>query len=696
MEPLAHGTPDKATTNYESIAALFPAVLSEALDDDGNTVRAIDVDLLRQEINGHVVDGSHEAYHLDWPGKRAALAYANSPTSDTLRPLIDDSVSFDTTKNAFIEGDNLEALKLLQESYLGQVKLIYIDPPYNTGGDLVYRDNFATLKQQYQVNAGQIDDEGNRLLSNPDTSGRYHSDWLSMIYPRLKVASRLLREDGVIMVSIDDAEQASLRRVMDQVFGERNFIAQLVWEKGRKNDAKFFSAGHEYVLVYAKSQRHLRDLETKWREEKPGAREIWDEYTRLREIHGEDYAAIERAISAWFRSLPKSDPSKKWARYKRIDADGPWRDRDISWPGGDGPMYEVIHPVTGLPVKIPDGGWRYSDPAEMQRQIELGLVEFRDDHTEPPFRKAHLRPVSEEPESIEDDGGESSEGETELAMQVRGSYFYKQSQVAVRHLRALMGVKVFNNPKDHAELARLFEYVLDGKDGIIMDFFAGSGTTAEAVFEVCARTGLNCPVVLVQLPEDLDENVKTATGSAKTTLKNAIKYLDDRGKPHSLAELTKARVRLAGESVLAERKDNGWNGDVGFRVFKIGTTNYKDVEATPDLVKQETLAGTVDTIKPDRSSEDLLFQVILDWGMDLSAPITREKIEGREVFSVDNDGLIACFADEVSRPVLEAIAKRMPTFAVFKDLAFPNDSSRINADQIFREMSPDTEPLKVI
>lgn len=695
MEPLVHVTQDTATANYDALAALFPAAVSESVDDDGNTVRAIDVDVLRQEINGHVVEGPQEAYHLDWPGKREALAYANRPTSNTLRPIRDDSVSFDMTKNLFIEGDNLEALKLLQESYLGQVKLIYIDPPYNTGGDLVYRDNFATLRQQYQVNAAQVDDEGNRLLSNPDTSGRYHSDWLSMIYPRLKVASRLLREDGVVMVSIDDAEQASLRRIMDQVFGERNFIAQLVWEKGRKNDAKFFSNGHEYLLVYAKSQQYLRDLRTQWREEKPGAREIWDEYIRLREIHGPDDAAIEKAISAWFSALPKSDPSKKWARYKRIDANGPWRDDNISWPGGGGPRYDVVHPATGLPCKVPERGWIWPDPETMKEKIRLGIVVFRDDHTEPPMRKSHIRPLAGEAEATTAD---SDEGETEvdLAVQVRGSVFYKQSQVSVKHLRKLMGAQVFNNPKDHVELARLFEYVLDGKDGIVMDFFAGSGTTAEAVFEVCARTGLNCPVVLVQLPEDLDENVKSATGAAKSTLKNAIKYLEDRGKSHSLAELTKIRVRLAGERLLAERKDNGWNGDVGFRAFEIDTTNFKDVDARPDEITQNTLAGTVDSIKPDRTSEDLLFQVILDWGMDLSAPISREQIEGREVFSVDDDGLIACFADEVSRPVLEAIAKRKPTYAVFKDFAFPNDSSRINADQIFREMSPDTEPLRAI
>jgi adenine-specific DNA-methyltransferase len=696
MEPLTHSTPDIAAANFEALAALLPGVVSETVDGEGNVTRAVDIDLLRQELNGHVVEGPQEAYHLDWPGKREALAYANRPTSNTLRPLRGDSVSFDTTKNLFIEGDNLEALKLLQEPYLGRVKLIYIDPPYNTGGDLVYRDNFASLKQQYQVNAAQVDNEGNRLLSNPDTDGRYHSNWLSMIYPRLKVASRLLREDGVIMVSIDDAEQASLRRIMDQVFGERNFIAQLVWEKGRKNDAKFFSTGHEYLLVYAKSQQHLRDLKTQWREEKPGARAIWEEYARLRRIHGSDDAVIEQAIAGWFSSLPKADPSKKWARYRRIDANGPWRDRDISWPGGDGPVYDVIHPVTGEPVKVPEGGWRYSNPAEMRRQIELGLVEFRKDHTEPPFRKAHLRPIAEEFDGLDDDTDDTFSDDAELATQVRGSCFYKQSQVAVKHLRSLMGAKVFNNPKDHFELARLFEYVLNGSDGIVMDFFAGSGTTAEAVFEVCSRTGLNCPVVLVQLPEDLDENAETATGTSKAMVKNAIKYLDERGRPHSLAELTKIRMELAGMRVLSARRENDWSGDVGFRAFRVDSTNYADLGGTPDSFSQDSLAGTVDRIKPDRTGEDLLFQVILDWGMDLSAPIVRERIEGCEVFSVDDGGLVACFADEVSVPIVEAIASRRPTYAVFNDHAFSSDSARINADQIFRQLSPDTESLKVI
>lgn len=506
MDKLELQSADVTAKNVGALAALFPQMVTEGRDDEGNLVHRVDFEALRQELSDYVVDGAKEVYQIEWPGKLAAEFASNAPISKTLRPNRADSIAFNTTKNLFIEGDNLEALKLLQESYLGKVRLIYIDPPYNTGGDLVYRDDFATSKQEYLWQSGQVNEAGERLVANPESNGRFHSDWLSMIYPRLRLAKRFLAQDGVILVSIDDAEQASLRRLMDEVFGEQNFIAQLVWEKGRKNDAKFFSNGHEYVMVYAKSKSYLRERKTSWREEKPGAREIWDFYLELRKLHGADDAAIEEALSAWFTALPRADPSKKWARYKRVDTNGPWRDQDISWPGGNGPRYDVIHPNSKMACRIPERGWIYADPAKMQQMIDLGVVVFRDDESEPPFRKAHLRPLSYEavPEESDED---ASDDDAELASQVRGSYFYKQSQVSVRHLRDLMGAKVFNNPKDHEELSRLFEYVLGGKGGIVMDFFAGSGTTAEAVFALCERTGLNCPVILVQLPERLEDNL---------------------------------------------------------------------------------------------------------------------------------------------------------------------------------------------
>ncbi|MDQ1247710.1 MAG: adenine-specific DNA-methyltransferase, partial [Actinomycetota bacterium] len=672
-------SPDLTERNIDKIADLFPTVITEGRDDDGNPVRAINFDLLRQEVSNHVVEGPLERYQLDWPGKREALFAANVPIAKSLRPIRDESVNFDTTRNLFIEGDNLDALKLLQESYLGKVKLIYIDPPYNTGSDLVYRDDFSESKGEYEAKSGQVDDEGNRLVANTESNGRFHSDWLTMMYPRLKLARTLLADDGIVLISIDDAEQASLRRIADEVFGERNFVAQLVWEKGRKNDAKFVSVGHEYVLLFAKSKQLLREKGTAWREEKPGAREIWDEYVRLRELHDTADAAIERDLTRWFAALPKSQPAKKWARYRRIDAYGPWRDRDISWPGGDGPRYDVIHPVTRLACKVPEAGWRYSTSAEMQRQIALGLVVFRDDHTEPPFRKAHLRPIAGE---NGDNSEEDESDDVELANQVRGSYFYKQSQVAVRHLRELMGAKVFNNPKDYVELSRLFEYVLDGSDGIVMDFFAGSGSTGEAVFDLCARTGQNCPVVLVQIPEPLEDNLASATGAAKTTVSNAIKYLQRRGKATVISELTKIRLELAGRRVLSGKSNERWKQDVGFRVLKVDSTNMADVLCTPDALGQDQLDIQTDSVKPDRNAEDLLYQVLLDWGLELTMPIIFERIDEHDVFVVDNGALIACFDSEVSPAAVREIAGREPLRAVFGDWGFATDADRINAEQI--------------
>lgn len=687
---------DVTRKNIEALAALFPHIVTEGLDDYGNLVHRVDFETLRQELSDYVVEGK-EVYQIDWPGKLAAEFASNAPIEKTLRPNLADSVDFDTTNNLFIEGDNLEALKLLQESYLGKVRLIYIDPPYNTGGDLVYRDDFSSSTQEFLWRSRQVNEAGEKLVSNTEANGRFHSDWLSMIYPRLRLAKRFLASDGVILVSIDDAEQASLRRLMDEVFGEQNFIAQLVWEKGRKNDAKLFSNGHEYVMVYAKSKSTLRERKTTWREEKPGTREIWDEYLRLREVHGADDSAIERDLSAWFSALPRTDPSKKWARYKRVDANGPWRDDNISWPGGGGPRYDVIHPVTGLPCKVPERGWIWPDPETMKEKIRLGIVAFREDHTEPPLRKSHLRPIAgeEDSEYVEQDAGD----DVELAVQVRGTYFYRQSQTSVKHLRALMGAQVFNNPKDHEVLSRLFEYVLGGKDGIVMDFFAGSGTTAEAVFDLCARTGLNCPVILVQLPELLEDNLKSATGSAKTTIQNAIKLLQKLGKPLNIAELTKIRIQKAGAQILADRKSSEWNGDTGFRAFTIDTSNFTDITTTPDAADQETLLDLVESVKTDRSGLDVLFEVLIAWGLNLAAPINVETIEGHEVYSVEDGALLACFDDQLDEALIRALALRAAADTtqkvVFKDTGFASDDAAINAHQVFEQLSPDTT-VKVI
>lgn len=697
MEKLKMHSPDLTQDNIARIRDLFPGCVTEAKGEDDTVKLAVDFDQLRQELSDSVVEGPQERYHLNWPGKREALLTANAPIAKTLRPVRDESVDFDTTKNLFIEGDNLEALKLMQENYLGQVKLIYIDPPYNTGKDFIYRDNFTASREVFEKASGERNEEGGRLVSNPERSGRFHTDWLNMIYPRLTLAKRLLSDDGLILISIDDAEQASLRRVCDQIFGEQNFVSQLVWEKGRKNDAKYFSIGHEYILIYAKDLVFLRRRGEVWREEKPGAREIWSEFLRLRKIHGEDYAAMEAAISKWYSDLPKGHPSKKWARYKRVDKNGPWRDRDISWPGGDGPRYDVIHPETKQPCVVPEAGWRYSTPDEMQRQIKLGLVEFRKDHTEPPFRKAHIRPIPDEALEDQVDGDDEvsdEEADAELATQVRGSYFYKQSQVAVKYLRKLMGAKVFSNPKDHEELARLIEYMTPrDRDAIVMDFFAGSGTTAEAVMRANAVYGTNHRFILVQLPESLEDALTSTTGTAKKTVQAAIKLLTKKARPQLLSEVTKERIRKAGEATLKDSSHEGWKKDIGFRVLKIDTSNMADVYCAPDALEKAKLELFVDNIKPDRTPEDLLFQVMLDWGVDLALPISKQAIQGKDVFFVDDNALAACFDDHsgVDEAFVKELAKQQLLRVVFRDSDFKDSAVKINVEQIFNLLSPATE-----
>lgn len=678
MDKLKMQSPNLVEQNIDKIAELFPNCITEGRNEKGRVKRAVDFDLLRQELSASLVEGPRERYTLNWPGKNEAILTANAPIAKTLRPCKEESVDFENTRNLFIEGDNLDVLKLLQETYLGKVKVIYIDPPYNTGNDFIYDDDFAEDAEAFLQRSNQKDEAGNRLVANPETKGRFHSDWLTMMFPRLKLARNLLQEDGVIMISIGDTEIDNLRKICAEVFGAENLVASLVWEKGRKNDAKLFSVGHEYILVYAKSLGLLKEKKTVWREEKPGAREIWDEYVRLRVILGPDDKKIENEIQIWFKNLPKKHPSKKWARYRRIDANGPWRDRDISWPGGDGPTYDVIHPKTGKPCKVPERGWIYASPDEMQRQIKLGLVVFRDDHTEPPFRKAHIRPVTEELDDNEESDNEDN-GEEELATQVRGSYFYKQSQVSVKYLRKLMDGKVFDNPKDHEEIARLLKYVLGANsDEIVMDFFGGSGSTAEAVLQVNSEQGTNHKFILVQLSEPCKPKEK----SGKAALKLGYSTISD---------ICKERIRRASRKIQAEQVDKEKNQDFGLRVFKVDTSNLKDVYYTPDQLKQGNLDLFKDHIKPDRRPEDLVFQVFLDWGLDLTLPIAKETIDGKTVFFVDTNALLACFDSGITEEIVKKLAKRKPLRAVFRDDAFGSDSLKINVEQIFKTLSPSTE-----
>ena len=599
---------------------------------------------------------------ITWPGKRDAIAMLQAPSRATLVPEPGQSVNFDEAQHVFIEGENLEVLKLLYKSYFGQVKLIYIDPPYNTGNDFIYHDDFSDPLAAYLTQTGQMTEDGDMTTSAPEKAGRFHSNWLSMMYPRLSMARQMLKDDGVILISINDAEVANLRQLCDDVFGPENFIAQMVWEKGRKNDAKLLSVGHEYILVYARLLSELKETKTVWREEKPGAREILDEYVQLRAKHGGDDKTIEAFLQLWYAALPKGHPSKKWSRYKRVDKNGPWRDRDITWPGGDGPRYDVIHPKTRKPCKVPDAGWRYSDPNEMQRQIDLGLVEFRDDHTEPPFRKFHIKPVGQEltdEDETDFDGDEETADEEELATQVRGSVFYKQSQVSVRYLRDLMGAKVFDNPKDHEELARLFKYVAAGDEPpIIMDFFAGSGSTAEAVIRLAANGMPGAKFVAVQLPEPV--NPKERTG--KAALAAGWK---------TITEVTRERLRrvLKAEDLQAIPQ--------GFRAFRLTTTNFRRWAGTKDMTPEgyiEQMEAFADTLLPGWKPEDVIWEVALREGFPLTSKITpagnsAPKGSWRVTDPETDRAFTICLAEHIDLEQAKRLGLTKPDLFVCRDTA---------------------------
>ena len=687
MEKLKMHSPNLTQDNIARIRDLFPGCVTEAKGEDGTVKLAVDFDQLRQELAESIVEGPQERYHLNWPGKREALLASNAPIAKTLRPVRDESVDFDTTKNLFIEGDNLDALKLLQENYLGQIKVIYIDPPYNTGSDLVYLDDFATSSDDYLKSSNQVSTDGGKLVVNTERNGRFHSDWLSFMYSRLKIARTLLRDDGVIMISIDDSEASNLKSICSEVFGESNFVASLVWEKGRKNDAKLVSVGHEYILLYCKSKELLKQRKTKWREAKPGAKEIHDEYLRLRKVHGNDNQKVEVALREFYESLPKTHPSKKHSRYNKVDEKGVWRDDNMSWPGGDGPRYEVLHPLTGQACSIPDGGWRYSTPEKMQEMIHQGKVVFREDHTEPPIRKTYLIETDlgsgeEDGELDSDDLTENDEAE-ELPIQVAGSYFYRSALQASSELTKMFGSKIFSNPKDRDVLARWINYVGTEDGDIVLDFFAGSGTTGHSVMQIAANDQKNLRFILVQLPEEINSKAKGA--------KSAIKTLTKLGKAAHISEITKERLRRAGQEIGSNADYNGI--DVGFRVLKIDTSNMADVYYTPDALDKAKFDMFIDNIKPDRTPEDLLFQVMLDWGVDLGLPITKQSIQGKDVFFVDDNVLAACFdaSGSIDEAFVKELAKHQPLRVVFRDAGYKNSAVKINVEQIFKLLSSATE-----
>ena len=594
-------SPDLTNQNIERIRDLFPGCVTETHDESGVLKLAVDFDQLRQELSDHIVDGPQERYHLNWPGKREALITANAPIAKTLRPCRKESVDFDTTKNLFIEGDNLEALKLLQETYLGKIKMIYIDPPYNTGKDFIYTDNFSESKDYFLQRSQQKDELGNRLVTNTDSNGRFHSNWLSMMYPRIKIAKSLLKDDGIIFISIDDSEVDSLKKLCNEIFGEDNFLAQIVWQKihSIKNDAKYFSDTHEYILCY-----------------------------------GKDISSCQINL------LPRTE--KMNARFKNPDNDprGPWASGDLvaAEERKDG-YFDIVGP-TGKVYNVPKGKhWVYSQE-NLTKMVEDGRIWFGVNGDAFPRLKRYLSEVQQGRKA--DTLWRSSE--------------VGHNQESKREIKSLFdGKAFFDTPKPVKLIKRCIE-LATAKDDIILDFFCGSATTAHAAFDFNSTDGGNRKFIMIQIPEPIDEKSEA-----------------HRGGFVNLSDLAKERIRRAGNKIIENENHKNWNRDIGFRVLKIDTSNMADVYYTPDKTKQADLLSQVENIKPGRNnSEDLLFQVMLDWAVDLTLPIRKEEIHDKTVFFVNTApyDLIACFDDGVTEELVKELAGHEPLRVVFKDNGF--------------------------
>jgi adenine-specific DNA-methyltransferase len=662
MEKLKMHSPNLTQDNIVRIRDLFPGSVTEARGEDGSVKLAVDFDQLRQELTESIVEGPQERYHLNWPGKREALLAANAPIAKTVRPYPKDSVSFEGASNIFIEGDNLDALKLLQETYLGKVKLIYIDPPYNTGNDFIYSDDFSTTSDEFLKKSNQKDESGNKLVANTEANGRFHSDWLSMIYGRLKLARNLLTDDGIAIISIDESEHSNLVTLGREVFGDANFCGEIIWKNSSKNDQDYVSIQHEYLVFFVKSKAANPG---EWVEKKVGLDEIYKAFEGFKAKHGSDWKAVHEAALDWYKQFPDSNPIRDSKHYSWMDEHGVYFPDNISGPNDGQYVYDVKHPVTGLVCKMPSSGWRYPESTLLQR-ISEGLVHFGPDHTTVPNNKTYLK---------------NTEYQSLTSMR------FVDGRAASKRLQNLFGEKVFTNPKDEILLKDIFKAVgLKGND-VVLDFFAGSGTTAHAVFELNKEQGSHCKWILVQLPEDIEDMKRTAKGSAKKVAENAIKYLKGKGYSTNIAQLSKERIRLCGQ------KYGEYGVDVGFRALTVDTSNMTDVYYSPDALEKPNLDMFIDNIKPDRKPEDLLFQVMLDWGVDLALPIAKQNIQGKEVFLVDGNALAACFDGHgsVDEAFVKELAKVQPLRVVFRDAGFKDSSVKINVEQIFKLLSPTTE-----
>jgi adenine-specific DNA-methyltransferase len=662
VDKLKMHTPDLAEENYKKLAALFPDAVTETKDENGNTVRAIDKDVLMQEINAKVVDDGQERYQFTWPDKRKAVVLANAPIAKTLRFEKEKSVGSDgnpsgtDSENIYIEGDNLDALKLLQETYLGKVKMIYIDPPYNTGNDFIYEDDFSQKASDYADNSGQTDEEGNRLVQNSESNGRFHTDWLNMLYPRLRLAKGLLSNDGVVFISIDNCEFENLTKICNEVFGAGNFVDCITWNtRVPKNDNNGLGNIHQYVLVYVKDKTINRQFTM----QKDGLDDVFDLLDKLKKNN----VPIPEAEDELKKLYKKKGYDRGITLYNSLDENyQPWGKINMSWPNSDtfGPTYDVLHPATHKPTKKPDRGWRWNketfdshlDYAHTIKRYDgsyvCGDIWFAKDENTQPSSIKYLRDVAKmllrTVISLKSDGG-----------------------VELENLFG--GKSYFSNPKPTSLIELLIDSI-DEHNAIFMDFFSGSATTAHAIMHLNALDGGHRQYIMVQLPEQTDAKSEAYKAGYKT-----------------ICDIGEERIRRAGKKI---KEETGADIDYGFRCFRVDSSNMKDVYYKPSDVKQAELDLFTDNIKEDRTPEDLLIQVMLDLGVLLSSKVEEEEIAGKKVFSVADGYLIACFDRDVTDDVVTAIARKHPFYAVFRDSSFSSDSVAANFEQIFDTYSPQT------
>ena len=632
-------TANKADENYKKLAEMFPNAVTETIDENGEVVRAIDKDVLTQEINTKVVDGKEERYQFTWPDKRKSVLLANAPISKTLRPCREESVDFDTTENLYIEGDNLEVLKLLQETYLGKIKMIYIDPPYNTGSDLVYEDDFSQSMEEYISNSGQIDEDGNKLVKNLDSSGRYHTDWLNMLYARIKIAKDLLSNDGVIFLSIDDNEMVNLSKLCDEVFGEANFIARMIWKSKPQggNDNKYIIAEHEYILVYAKNINLATVNGRPHTSEKYTKKDEWFAERGMYATAKLDLSTLGYRVNLDYPIVcpdgsfvyPGNVTEEQWQKRKKsTNANSDWR-------------------------------WRWSKD-RFARGLQMGLIEFKKNGEQ-------WNIYTKEYENMDYDGNIISR-----TVKYRTIIDNVTTINGTTEISSLLANRVFTYPKP-VDLIKTLCSIATNPDTIVLDFFSGSATTAHSVMKLNSDDGGNRKFIMVQIPEETDEKSDAYKAGYKT-----------------ICEIGKERIRRAGRKIKEESGLAAQNLDIGFRVLKCDTSNMKTVFYRPDEVEQTLFDNYADNIKEDRTPEDLLFQVMLDLGVLLSSKIEEITIAGCKVFNVADGFLYACFDNNISDEVVTAIAKEQPYYAVFRDSGMASDSVLTNFDQIFASISPST------